>query len=115
MRAVSLGSSRATTSQGCGESWNQRIRTKKLDVSRSGYHAWKKRIPSDTSVRRAVLKEKIQKIYEDSHQNHGAPKITAELRKSGERVSEKNCGKLYASNGNQNPVGKALHPNNHRF
>ena len=41
---------------------------KKLDVSRSGYHAWKKRVPSDTSVRRAVLKEKIQKVYEDSHQ-----------------------------------------------
>ena len=65
---------------------------KKLDVSRSGYHAWKKRVPSDTSVRRAVLKEKIQKIYEDSHQNYGAPKITAELRKSGERVSEKTVG-----------------------
>ena len=41
---------------------------KKLDVSRSGYHAGKKRVPSDTSVRRAVLKEKIQKIYVDSHQ-----------------------------------------------
>ena len=66
--------------------------TEKLDVSRSGYHAWKKRVPSDTSVRRAVLKEKIQKIYEDSHQNYGAPKITAELRKSGERVSEKTVG-----------------------
>ena len=65
---------------------------KKLDVSRSGYHAWKKRVPSDTSVRRTVLKEKIQKIYEDSHQNYGAPKITVELRKSGERVSEKTVG-----------------------
>ena len=62
---------------------------KKLGVSRSGYNAWKKRVPSDTSVRRAVLKEKIQKIYEESHQNYGAPKITAELRKSGEAVSEK--------------------------
>ena len=36
---------------------------KKLGVSRSGYNAWKKRIPSDTSVHRAVLKERIQKIY----------------------------------------------------
>lgn len=44
---------------------------------------------SDTFVRRTVLKEKIQKIYEDSHQNYGAPKITAELRKSGECISEK--------------------------
>ena len=57
---------------------------KKLGVSRSGYNAWKKRVPSDTSVRRAVLKEKIQKIYEESHQNYGAPKIMEiELRKSG--------------------------------
>ena len=64
-----------------------------LDVyKRQGYHAWKKRVPLDTSVRRAVLKEKIQKIYEDSHQNYGAPKITAELRRSGERVSEKTVG-----------------------
>ena len=63
---------------------------KKLGVSRSGYNAWKKRVPSDTSVRRAVLKEKIQKIYEESHQNYGAPKITApELRKSGEAVAKK--------------------------
>ena len=65
---------------------------KKLGVSRSGYNAWKKRVPSDTSVRRAVLKEKIQKIYEESHQNYSAPKITADLRKSGEYVSEKTVG-----------------------
>lgn len=53
---------------------------------------WKKRVPSDTSVHRTVLKEKIQKIYEDSHQNYGAPKITAQLRKSGECISEKTVG-----------------------
>ena len=65
---------------------------KKLDVSRSGYNAWKKRVPSDTSIRRTVLKEKIQKIYDDSHQNYGAPKIAAELRKSGENIAEKTVG-----------------------
>ena len=61
---------------------------KKIGVSRSGYDAWKKRVPSDTSVRRVVLKEKIQKVYEDSHQNYGAPKITAELQiKEGEQTT----------------------------
>ena len=62
---------------------------KKLGVSRSGYNAWKKRVPSDMSVRRTVLKEKIQKNYDASHQNYGAPKITVELRKAGECVTEK--------------------------
>lgn len=65
---------------------------KKLDVLRLGYHAWKKRVPSDTSVCRNVLREKIQTIYENSHQNYGTPKITAELRKSEECVSEKTVG-----------------------
>ena len=65
---------------------------KKLGVSRSGYHAWRKRAPSNTEMRRAALKEKIQEIYDESHQNYGAPKITAELQKSGERVSEKTVG-----------------------
>lgn len=65
---------------------------KKLGVSRSGYNSWKKRLPSDTSIRQTVLKEKIQKIYEDSHQNYGAPKIAAELRKSGEHIAVKTVG-----------------------
>ena len=42
---------------------------KKSGVSRSGCHAWKKRVPSDTEIHRAVLKEKIRKIYNASHQN----------------------------------------------
>lgn len=65
---------------------------KKLGVSRSGYHAWKKRVPSNTELRRAVLKEQIQAIYDGSHQNYGAPKITAELQKSGEKIAEKTVG-----------------------
>lgn len=65
---------------------------KKLGVSRSGYHAWKQRVPSDTAIRRAVLKEKIKDIYNSSHQNYGAPKITAELQKSGECIAEKTVG-----------------------
>ena len=62
---------------------------KKLGVSRSGYNAWKKRVPSDTSVRRTVLKEKIQKIYEESHQNYGAPKITENCENPGNMFLKK--------------------------
>lgn len=65
---------------------------KKLGVSRSGYNAWKNRVPSDTEIHRDIIKEKIQDIYKASHQNYGAPKITAELNKSGEHIAEKTVG-----------------------
>ena len=88
---------------------------KHLGVSRSGYNAWKKRVPSATERHRGEIKQKIRKIYEDSHQNYGAPKITRELWKTGEKNRSENCGELHASDGNQSPMGKAICTNNHRF
>ena len=63
-----------------------------LGVSRSGYLAWLHRVPSDTEKRRESVKAKIQDIYDDSKQNYGAPKITVELRKIGEVISERTVG-----------------------
>ena len=63
-----------------------------LGVSRSGYRAWLHRVPSDTEKRRESVKVKIQDIYDDSKQNYGAPKITVELRKTGEVISERTVG-----------------------
>ena len=68
---------------------------RKLGVSRSGYNAWRHRLPSDTSIRRQEVKEQIQRIYDESHQNYGAPKITSELRKAGEIISERTVGLVY--------------------
>lgn len=62
---------------------------KRLGVSRSSYNAWKKRGPSATARHRGEVKEKILKIYEDSYQNYGAPKITWELWKGGEKIAVK--------------------------
>ncbi len=55
---------------------------KQLGVSRSGYHAWLKRVPSNTENRCEAVKAKIKDIYDESKQNYGAPKIPRELRKS---------------------------------
>ena len=65
---------------------------KLLGVSRSGYQAWLHHIPSNTEKRREAVKAKIQDIYSDSKQNYGAPKITVELRKTGEVISERTVG-----------------------
>lgn len=66
---------------------------KKLGVSRSGYRAFLHHKPSASSQRKAALKGKIQDIYDGSKQNYGAPKITHELRQSGEVISERTVGK----------------------
>ena len=63
-----------------------------LGVSRSGYLNWKKRLPSKRELRKQTIKEHILKIYYDSHQNYGAPKITECLKKEGETISEKTVG-----------------------
>ena len=63
-----------------------------LGVSRSGYLAWLHHVPSDTEKRCEAVKAKIQDIYDNSKQNYGAPKITVELRKTGEVISERTVG-----------------------
>lgn len=63
-----------------------------LGVSRSGYHAWLNRVSSKTELHRNYIKEQIREIYDESFQNYGAPKITEELHKSGETISEKTVG-----------------------
>ena len=63
-----------------------------LGVSKSGYNAFLHHVPSDTEKRREAVKARIQDIYDDSKQNHGAPKIPAELRKGGETISERTVG-----------------------
>lgn len=50
-------------------------------------------MPSDLLKKQLAVKSKIQKIYDDSYQNYGAPKITKVLEKSGQRISERTVGK----------------------
>ena len=66
---------------------------KQLGVSRSGFNSWKNRAPSESANRIEKIKGKILDIYNKSHQNYGAPKITNELNKSGDNISERTVGK----------------------
>ena len=64
-----------------------------LGVSRSGYRFFLNRKVSPTHQRKNAVKKEIQKIYDNSKQNYGAPKIAQELRKSGETISQRTVGK----------------------
>ena len=63
-----------------------------LGVSRNGYYSFRKRLPSDRQKRKEAIMEKIMAIYNESHQNYGAPKITKVLQSEGEKISEKTVG-----------------------
>ncbi len=65
---------------------------RELGVSRSGYNAWKKRLPSQRQKRKEMIMQKIKDIYEESYKNYGAPKITKVLNKEGEIIAEKTVG-----------------------
>lgn len=64
-----------------------------LGVSRSAYRSFLNRKVSPSKQRKNAVKKEIQKIYDNSKQNYGAPKITKELRKSGEIIGQRTVGK----------------------
>ena len=81
----------ATTA--CGRRVSISGMLKKLGVSRSGYRAFLHRKPSTSQQRKEAIKESIKQIHDESKQNYGAPKITKELRKSGETIAERTVSK----------------------
>ena len=64
-----------------------------LGMSRSGYRSFLNRKISSAIQRKEAIKKNIRLIYDASKQNYGAPKITKELRKSGETIAERTVGK----------------------
>ena len=54
-----------------------------LEVSRSGYHAWAVRAPSDRAVADEVLTGRIAEIHTESRKTYGSPRVHAELRLAG--------------------------------
>jgi len=65
-----------------------------LEVSPSGYYAWRNRAPSDREVTDAVLAERIRAIHRRSRGTYGAPRIHEELKADGWRISEKRVARL---------------------
>jgi putative transposase len=65
-----------------------------LGVSRSGFHAWERRPPSDRGLADAWLCEQIADIHAGSRGTYGAPRVHAELRFRSVRVGRKRVERL---------------------
>jgi putative transposase len=65
-----------------------------LGVSRSGFHAWERRPPSDRALADAWLAERIADIHAGSRQTYGARRVHAALRHRGILVGRKRVERL---------------------
>jgi len=65
-----------------------------LEVSTSGYYAWRNRGPSKRAQKDAMLTEKIREIHDRSKGTYGSPRVHAALRDEGIRVGKKRVARL---------------------
>ncbi len=65
-----------------------------LEVSRSGYYAWRTRRVSARAKQDARLKVEISASHSASRRTYGSPRILRDLREDGRRVSRKRVARL---------------------
>jgi len=70
-----------------------------LGVARSGYYAWRKREPSTRARSNERLRLEVRAIHRSAHGRYGSPRVHAELRARGERVSRKRVARLMRQDG----------------
>jgi putative transposase len=80
--------------------WPIAVQCAVLEVTRSGYYAWRKRPQSAQARRRAELTERIRAIHGEKHQDvYGAPRIHQELRAQGHACNRKTVAKCMQAAG----------------
>jgi putative transposase len=70
-----------------------------LDVSTSGYYAWRQRGESVRAQEDRELLGEIERIYADSGKRYGSPRVWQALRKLGRKHSRKRVARLMATKG----------------
>ena len=70
-----------------------------LQVSRSGYYAWRKRAPSVTAERQAKLTDEIRAAHQRSRSVYGSPRVHRELLEADVRCSKNTVAKLMRAAG----------------
>lgn len=65
-----------------------------LGVSPSGYYKWLNARPSARQREDAILAVKIAAAHRQSRGNYGSPRLVAELRDQGTKISRRRCARL---------------------
>jgi putative transposase len=70
-----------------------------LGVSKAGYYAWTRRLPSARAEADAALLARVRTIHATSRETYGSPRIHAELREAGEHHGRKRIARLMRAAG----------------
>ena len=65
-----------------------------VGVSRSGYYAWRSRVPSERELSDRALLRRITQIYDRSEGRYGSPRVYETLRQQGYSVARKRVARL---------------------
>lgn len=65
-----------------------------MQVSKSGYYKWLKRVPSNRSIMNVMIVNEIRTIHSLSKFRYGSPRITKELKVQGIKASQPLVAKL---------------------
>ena len=77
-----------------------------MGVGTRSYYAWQSR-PKETKNRKGInLENKIKAVYFDKKQRYGSPRIAAELRDNGIKVSRNTVAKYMNKMGLRSKIGK---------
>jgi putative transposase len=81
-----------------------------LQVSASGYYAWRRGTPSRRAEANAALVEEIRDIHQASRQTYGSPRVHAALRRCGQVCGRNRVARLMRREGLVGRSPRRRHP-----
>jgi transposase InsO family protein len=81
--------------------FNVRVMCAVLEVSASGYYAWRERPESQRDVANRELLAEVRRVHSDSRRRYGSPRVHAALRREGRRVGRNRIARLMRRHGIQ--------------
>ena len=70
-----------------------------LEVTRSGYYAWRNGQDSARELANRLWAERIRRVYHDRKGRYGSPRVTEQLRREGHRCNHKRVERLMREHG----------------
>ena len=92
------------------ERWPIRLTCRVLQVSASGYYAWRSRPESARSAANRKLLGDVRRLHAEHHGRYGSPRMHAALRAEGRAASRGRVERLMRRNGIRALAGRRFKP-----